>query len=281
MTLWLIPESGSGKRLRLIDRSFRPCVLRARPGAAPAASGSDARRARPRRPARSRAEDGHLGRPRAASCCRSSCSTPPQFAALARFVSRFDPGLRLYNSDLMLPPLYCWEKGVFPLAKVEVETAWWDARKVPGRTNRTHRDRTPKADLYRIHAIECRDDNGRLITNSRRYEIMQVRLEGICAGESPPRPPRRAGSRGGWRVAHTRRRRRARRGRLRAPAPPLRSRPHRQRVGRFDRVPGAAPAGAARAASRFPSIATPSRSASAAAPAATSATAASCSKRAP
>ena len=24
MTLWLIPASGSGKRLRLIDRSFRP-----------------------------------------------------------------------------------------------------------------------------------------------------------------------------------------------------------------------------------------------------------------
>jgi len=46
---------------------------------------------------------------------------PTQFAALARFVHRCDSSLRLYNSDLMLAPMYCWQKGVFPLAKVEVE----------------------------------------------------------------------------------------------------------------------------------------------------------------
>src|SRR5208337_5688606 len=47
---------------------------------------------------------------------------PTQFAALARFVHQYDSSLRLYNSDLMLAPMYCWEKGVFPLAKVEVDT---------------------------------------------------------------------------------------------------------------------------------------------------------------
>ena len=46
---------------------------------------------------------------------------PTQFAALVRFVHRYDSSLRLYNSDLMLAPMYCWQKGVFPLAKVEVD----------------------------------------------------------------------------------------------------------------------------------------------------------------
>ena len=46
---------------------------------------------------------------------------PTQFAALVRFVHRYESGLRLYNSDLMLAPMYCWQKGIFPLARVEVE----------------------------------------------------------------------------------------------------------------------------------------------------------------
>lgn len=48
---------------------------------------------------------------------------PPCFNPAVRLVQRIAPGARLYNSDLMLPPLYCWEKDIFPLARVEVEAS--------------------------------------------------------------------------------------------------------------------------------------------------------------
>ncbi|MGH6628420.1 MAG: hypothetical protein ACREB3_01665, partial [Burkholderiales bacterium] len=124
MTLWLIPESGSGKRLRLIDRSFRPSFYvhgpepRLRQIARALAARAQVTCTLTRR------EDIWEGRE--LLVLRIALDHPTQFAALARFVSRFDPGLRLYNSDLMLPPMYCWEKNVFPLAKVEVETGTRD-----------------------------------------------------------------------------------------------------------------------------------------------------------
>ena len=46
---------------------------------------------------------------------------PTLFAPLARFIRRFDNSLTLYDSDLMLASMYCWEKNVFPLARVEIE----------------------------------------------------------------------------------------------------------------------------------------------------------------
>ncbi len=46
---------------------------------------------------------------------------PNEFASWTRWVRQFDFSLRLYNSDLMLASLYCWQRGVFPLARVEVE----------------------------------------------------------------------------------------------------------------------------------------------------------------
>ena len=46
---------------------------------------------------------------------------PTLFAPLARFVRRFDSSLALYDSDLMLASMYCWEKNIFPLARVEIE----------------------------------------------------------------------------------------------------------------------------------------------------------------
>ncbi|MGH9759099.1 MAG: DNA polymerase domain-containing protein [Candidatus Acidiferrales bacterium] len=38
-----------------------------------------------------------------------------------RFVQRTEREARLYDSDLMLATMYCWEKYVFPLARVEIE----------------------------------------------------------------------------------------------------------------------------------------------------------------
>ena len=119
MTLWLIPASGSGKRSRLIDRSFRPSFYVHGP------------EPRLRHLARALAARAHVSctltrrediwEARELVVLEITAHHPTQFEALARFASRFDPGLRLYNSDLMLPPMYCWEKGVFPLAKVDVE----------------------------------------------------------------------------------------------------------------------------------------------------------------
>jgi len=119
MTLWLIPESGSAKRWKLIDRSFRPSfyVYGPEPRLRHLARALAARA--PVICTLTRREDIWEGRE--LLVLRIALGHPTQFAALVRFVYRFDSGLRLYNSDLMLPPMYCWEKKVFPLAKVEVE----------------------------------------------------------------------------------------------------------------------------------------------------------------
>jgi len=120
MTLWLIPASGSGKRLKLIDRSFRPTFYaygpkpRLRHLARALAARAQVTCALTRRM--------DIWEARELVVLEITVHHPTQFAALTRFASRFDPGLRLYNSDLMLAPMYCWEKNVFPLAKVEVET---------------------------------------------------------------------------------------------------------------------------------------------------------------
>jgi len=58
------------------------------------------------------------------------------FVGWGRWVHRFDSRLQLYDSDLMVASLYCWEKRLFPLAYVEVEAD----------------------NEGRILAIECRDD---------------------------------------------------------------------------------------------------------------------------
>jgi DNA polymerase II len=82
---------------------------------------------------------------------------PNEYRAWARWVHRFDSRLRLYNSDLMLASLYCWEKQVFPLARVEID-----------------------ADEHGcVHVLECRDNEWDLEYELPPLEIMQVRLGGL------------------------------------------------------------------------------------------------------
>ena len=57
----------------------------------------------------------------------------------------------------MLAPLYCWERNIFPLAKLEVETD------EPGK----------------VTAIECRDDEWVLDYELPPLETMHLRLEGL------------------------------------------------------------------------------------------------------
>ena len=119
MTLWLIPQGGNPTRRRLIDRSFRACFY---------VHGPEPRLRRLARTLTARArvtcaftEKTNIWDGQALAVLQVNVLHPTQFAALARLVHRCDPGLRLYNSDLMPTSLYCWQKGVFPLARVEVE----------------------------------------------------------------------------------------------------------------------------------------------------------------
>ncbi len=210
MTLWLIPASGSGKRLKLIDRSFRPAFY---------AYGPEPRLKRLARALAARApvnctltrrEDIWEGRE--LLVLRIALEHPTQFAALVRFVYRFDPGLRLYNSDLMLAPMYCWEKNVFPLAKVEVETGtggWvlgageektgaggWGlgtrARKHPApRTQYPEPSPNPELRIpnSEFQMIECRDNEWAIDFELPPLKIMRVRLEGL--GRVDPKHGRR------------------------------------------------------------------------------------------
>lgn len=82
---------------------------------------------------------------------------PTEYRAWARWVHRFDSRLRLYNSDLMLASLYCWEKGAFPLARVEIDA---DER-------------------GSVQALQCCDDEWNLEYELPPLEIMQVRLGGL------------------------------------------------------------------------------------------------------
>ncbi|MBZ5699581.1 MAG: hypothetical protein LAN18_13660 [Acidobacteriia bacterium] len=82
---------------------------------------------------------------------------PNEYSSWTRWVRRFDSSLRLYNSDLMLAPLYCWQRGVFPLARVEAEA---DGE-------------------GRVRALECRDTEWALDYELPPLEILRVRLGGL------------------------------------------------------------------------------------------------------
>ncbi len=164
MTLWLIPQGRNQKRHRLIDRSFTPSFY---------VHGLEPRLSRLRQALEARArvactltERGNIWDGQPLKVLQVSVRHPPQYRALVRFTHRYDPNLRLYNSDLMLAPLYCWEKGVFPLAKVEVDVDEpVGAGFKPAPT---------------VRAIACRDDEWAIDYELPPLEIMQVRLEGLA-----------------------------------------------------------------------------------------------------
>jgi DNA polymerase elongation subunit (family B) len=80
-----------------------------------------------------------------------------EYSSWTRWVRGFDASLRLYNSDLMLASMYCWQRGIFPLARVNVET---DGE-------------------GRVLAMECRDTEWALDYELPPFEILQVRLGGL------------------------------------------------------------------------------------------------------
>jgi DNA polymerase elongation subunit (family B) len=199
MTLWLIPQNGNPTRLRVIDRSFAPCFY---------VRGAESRLRRLGRMLAARArvtwaltEREDIWEGERILVLQVAVHHPTQFSALVRFVHRNAPGLRLYNSDLMLAPLYCWEKNVFPLAKVEVEVerfvaALYERRLVNSKESAVTDRR------YSILAMESRDDEWKIDYELPPLRVMQVRLEGLA--QVDPKHGRRGAVEvavdGDWRV---------------------------------------------------------------------------------
>jgi DNA polymerase elongation subunit (family B) len=154
MIVWLI-EPGQQKRRRLIDRAFRPCFY---------VQGPERQLARLAETLTARAavscaltERQNIWDRRLLRVLQVSAHHPTLFAPLTRFVRRFDSSLALYDSDLMLASMYCWEKNVFPLACVEIEAS-------------------PTGE---IHSITCRDDEWLTEYERPPVRTMRIRLEGI------------------------------------------------------------------------------------------------------
>jgi len=82
---------------------------------------------------------------------------PSNFIGWGRWVHKLDSKLQLYNSDLMVASLYCWEKRLFPLSFVEVEAD----------------------DEGKVLSIACRDDEWALDYEMPPLKIMQIRLSGL------------------------------------------------------------------------------------------------------
>jgi len=170
MVVWLI-EPSQQKRRRLIDRSFRPCFY---------VQGPESQLARLAEALTARAAvscaltereniwDRHMLR-----VLQVSAHHPTLFAPLARFARRFDSSLALYDSDLMLASMYCWEKNIFPLARVEIEVGASGAGPGP---NAVRPYLTPTAE---IHSITCRDNEWLTEYERPPVRTMRMRLEGI------------------------------------------------------------------------------------------------------
>ncbi len=183
MTLWLIEQGGNPKRRRLIDRSFTPCFY---------AHGPEPRLARLRQALEARArvtcaltERVNIWDGQPLRVLQVSVHHPTQFAPLARFARRLDSTLVLYNSDLMLVPLYCWEKGIFPLAKVEVEIDEYTGARGWGLGARVRTGKTIipspefRAPSPEVLAIRCRDDEWAIDYELPPLRMIEVRLEGL------------------------------------------------------------------------------------------------------
>ncbi|MGD0456499.1 MAG: DNA polymerase domain-containing protein [Terriglobia bacterium] len=186
MVLWLVEPDR--KRRRLIDRSFTPCFyvhgpeLRLTPLAQVLAARAAVRCALTEK---TNIWDGGELR-----VLEVAVHHPTQFAALVRFVHQYDSSLRLYNSDLMLAPMYCWEKGVFPLAKVEVEVGEGSAlppsSTVADRTQgrgepreRPYQNRAGTRPAPKVRALKSCDDEWATDYELPPLQIMRVRLEGL------------------------------------------------------------------------------------------------------
>jgi DNA polymerase-2 len=153
MKLWLIEPNQT--RHRLIDR-FAPAFYVSGPDAVLGRVREEIAR-QPHALACRLTERMDLWERRARPVLEIEVAHPNEYSSWTRWVRRFDSSLRLYNSDLMLASLYCWQRGVFPLARVEAE--------IDGEG--------------RVLALECRDTEWALDYELPPIEILRVRLGGL------------------------------------------------------------------------------------------------------
>jgi DNA polymerase II len=153
MTLWLIEPNQT--RHRLIDR-FAPAFYVSGPDAVLRRLRGEAAR-QPHALACRATERLDLWEQRLRPVLEIEVAHPNEFASWTRWVRQFDSALRLYNSDLMLASLYCWQRGMFPLARVEVEA---DGE-------------------GRVLALQCRDTEWAIDYDPPPLEILRVRLGGL------------------------------------------------------------------------------------------------------
>jgi DNA polymerase II len=153
MTVWLI--DARQKRHRLIDR-FTPAFY-VRGESASLRKLEQALGQFSAQLACRFAERNDLWENRAVPVLEITVEHPTQFPSWVRWIHRFDSRLLLFDSDLMLESLYCWQRRVFPLARVEAEA---------------------DAD-GNISALECRDDAWGLDYEIPPLVIMQMRLSGL------------------------------------------------------------------------------------------------------
>ena len=153
MKLWLIEPDQT--RHLLIDR-FVPVFYVSGPDAVLRRLQNEAAR-QPHALASRRTERMDLWEQRARPVLEIEVAHPNEYSSWTRWARQFDHSLRLYNSDLMLASLYCWQRGVFPLARVEAEA---DGQ-------------------GRVLALECRDTEWALDYELPPLEILRVRLGGL------------------------------------------------------------------------------------------------------
>jgi DNA polymerase-2 len=154
MTLWLIDRNQS--HYRLTD-SFAPAFYVSGPQERLAQLRDAAQRKTTELRARF-TERTDLWLNAARQVLEVSVLRPSNFIGWGRWVHKLDSKLQLYNSDLMVASLYCWEKRLFPLSFVEVEA-----------------DHDGK-----VLSIACRDDEWALNYEMPPLKIMQIRLSGLA-----------------------------------------------------------------------------------------------------
>ncbi|MGE5327578.1 MAG: DNA polymerase domain-containing protein [Deltaproteobacteria bacterium] len=186
MTLWLIPSGTSRNRLRLIDRSFAPAFYVHGPEARLRQLARKIAVSAAGRAACAFTERRNIWDARPLLVLEISVRRPTEFRNLARWARHLEPYLTFYNSDLMLESLYCWEKNVFPFARVEIEIneRGAETRSGFGKTesfgpesrvpNRESRGASPE-----ISAIECRDDEWAVDYELPPLRVLRARLEGM------------------------------------------------------------------------------------------------------
>jgi len=175
MKLWLIEPNQT--RHRLIDR-FAPVFYVSGPdGVLRRLREAVARQAHALSSRRTERMD--LWAQRARPVLEIEVAHPNEYASWTRWVRQFDASLQLYNSDLMLAPLYCWHRGVFPLARVDVEVDAASGVEAGGER--------------RILAIQCRDTEWALDYELPPLEILRVRLGGLKRVDPRHYGPRHGG----------------------------------------------------------------------------------------